>query len=109
MIRSNASSHFYPSIVSSVVQGLNVPQIAELNSGARRYTKKQGKRYLLIYYARWKVSLVASNPETAFPSNLTRVVAIGDAFVGKERECQGFQYQNWTMNIIYSIWELKWG
>ena len=96
-VGSSASSHFCPSIVPSVVQGLNVEQNVELNSCARRYTRKQRQRYFLIHYARWKVSLVASNQETAFLANVTHVVARGDVFVGKERERQRPQYRNWRM------------
>lgn len=43
------------------------------------------------------MNLVALNPETAFPAIVTLVVAIGDAFGGKEKECQSSQYQNCGM------------
>jgi hypothetical protein len=67
------------------VQDLNVQQNAGLNSGARRHTGKQRHRYPLIYYARWKASLVALNLEMAFLANATHAVARGDAVVEKER------------------------
>jgi len=97
MVQPRTSSQFCSSIVPSAVQDLNVRPDVVLRSVARRHRGKQNgrcSRVSLICYAHSKVSLVASSPETAFPANATCVVAIGDAFVGKERERQSSRYRN---------------